>query len=358
MIAFGLAAAVLSAASAIGLLFAAQRARGAGARPDPTVETHRRLLGEIDALAGRGLLGDAEREAARAEAGRRLLRAAETPAGPARRAPAWAAPALCIGAPVLAAGIYLVAGAPGAPDQGYAGRIAQWRAAPERLGPEQAAAVLGRIVRERPGDPEAHAQLARARAAAGDAFGAVRAAETAARLEPGRADRWTALGEALLSLEAPAATEARTALGRALQLAPGDPDARYWLGRAAFAEEDRAEGEATWRALIADLPAADPRRAALETELAGLDAPTGPEVEAAIGGMVDGLAARLRAEPLDPQGWARLVRAYGVLGRAQAQAEALAEARRLFGGRPEVVAELEAAAAEGRSRAGALRPGG
>jgi cytochrome c-type biogenesis protein CcmH len=358
MIAFGLVTALLSAGAAMALLFAAQRARSAGPGVDPTLETHRRLLGEIDSLAGRGLLGPAEREAARAEAGRRLLRAADAVESSARRAPSWAAPVLCVAAPVLAAGVYMAVGAPGAPDQGYAKRIAEWRAAPQSLGPEQAAAVLGRIVAERPNDPEAHVQLARARAAAGDGFGAVRAAEIAARLDPRRAERWTTLGEALLGLETPAVPEARKALQRALTLAPGDPDARYWMGRAAFAEGDRPSGEATWRRLIADLPTADPRRTALESELAGLDDPASAEVDAAIAGMVDGLAARLREQPLDPQGWARLVRAYGVLGRDQDQAAALAEARRLFSGRPEVVAELAAAATEGRSRAAALRSGG
>ncbi|MBW3616255.1 MAG: c-type cytochrome biogenesis protein CcmI [Proteobacteria bacterium] len=361
VIAFGLAAALLSAGAAVGLLFAAQRARAGGPAADPTVDTHRRLLGEIDALARRGLLADTEREAARAEAGRRLLRAAETPDGTGGRAPPWAAPALCVAGPVLAAGIYLAVGAPGAPDQGYARRLSEWRASPESLGPDQAAAVLGRIVRERPNDPEAFGQLARARAAAGDGFGAVRAAEAAARLEPGRAERWTTLGEALLGLETPAVDEARTVLRRALQLSPGDPDARYWLGRAAFAEGDRVGGQAVWRTLEADLAPDDPRRAALHSELAAVDAPTASEVDAAISNMVAGLAARLRAEPLDPQGWARLVRAYGVLGRDAEQAAALAEARRLFSGRPEVIAELETAAAEGRSRGrsttGALRGG-
>jgi cytochrome c-type biogenesis protein CcmH len=351
LITFGLAAATLSAMAAVLMLWTAQRARSAGAAPDPTLEAHRRLLDEIDAQAARGLLPEAEREAARAEAGRRLLRAAERGERPAGRAPAWAAPSLCLLGPLLAAGAYLAVGSPGAPDRPQARRLAEWRAAPQTLGPEQAAAVLAGITRERPGDPEAWGQLARARSASGDAFGAVRAAERAAQLEPARAARWTALGEGLLGLDPPAVAEARTALGRALQLSPGDVDARYWLGRAEFAEDDRAGGEAAWRALIADLPTTDPRRAALEAELQAVLSPPDPAVDQAITGMVEGLAARLREQPLDPQGWARLVRAYGVLGRDADQARALAEAKRLFAGRPEVVAELQAAAVQGRAAA-------
>jgi cytochrome c-type biogenesis protein CcmH len=255
----------------------------------------------------------------------------------------------------VAAALYLVIGAPASPDRAYAARVAEWRADPRVIGPEQAGAVLAQITRERPADPEAWGQLARARAAAGDSFGAVRAAEQAARLQPDKAERWTALAEGLLGLDPPAVGEARAALQRALALSPGDVDARYWMGRAAFAADDAAGGEAVWRQLIADLSAADPRRAALQSELAQVNAPADAGVDAAITGMVEGLAARLRAEPLDPQGWARLLRAYGVLGRDDDQARALDEARRLFAGRPEVVAELEAAAAEGRARR--LTPG-
>jgi cytochrome c-type biogenesis protein CcmH len=110
-----------------------------------------------------------------------------------------------------------------------------------------------------------------------------------------------------------------------------------------------------WRALAASLPADDPRRAALTGEIARVEAgpsaaaqavaAAAPEDQAQmIRGMVDGLAARLAAQPDDPEGWARLVRAYGVLGDADAQARALAGARKQFADRPAVLAEIEAAA--------------
>jgi cytochrome c-type biogenesis protein CcmH len=60
--------------------------------------------------------------------------------------------------------------------------------------------------------------------------------------------------------------------------------------------------------------------------------------------MVDRLAARLQASPDDPDGWARLVRSYGVLNDGAAQAKALARARRLFAKRPDALAAIEAAA--------------
>jgi cytochrome c-type biogenesis protein CcmH len=60
--------------------------------------------------------------------------------------------------------------------------------------------------------------------------------------------------------------------------------------------------------------------------------------------MVDGLAARLQANPDDPEGWVRLVRAYGVLGEGDRQASALAAARKRYAGRADVLTALAAAA--------------
>ena len=60
--------------------------------------------------------------------------------------------------------------------------------------------------------------------------------------------------------------------------------------------------------------------------------------------MVSRLAARLAANPDDPEGWARLVRAYGVLKDETAQGEALTRARKLFANRPDALAAIEAQA--------------
>jgi cytochrome c-type biogenesis protein CcmH len=338
------------------MLATAQRARAAPERPDPATALYKRQLAEVDVLAGRGLVDSAERETVRAEAGRRLLRAASAQGPSGDGAPPWSAPALALLAPLLATGLYFAFGAPGFPDRSHAQRLSEWRARPERLAPAEAAAVLTEIVRERPNDAEAHAQLARAQAAAGDAFGSAEAAETAARLQPDQALRWTELAQTLITLDPPQAAAATAALDRAQALAPGDPDLLYWRGRLAFAQEDQAGGRAAWNDLLGRLPPGDPRRQALITEIAALDGPV-PQVDAAIEGMVSGLAERLRAEPLDPEGWTRLVRAYAVLGREAELRAATAEARRLFAGRPEVLRDLDTAIAEGRSRP-ALRGGG
>src|SRR6478735_8209890 len=78
MIAFWAIAGLLSAATAILILVRA--AAGAGHEPvDTTNVFYRRQLAEIGDLAERGLLGEGERKSAEAEAGRRMLVAADAP---------------------------------------------------------------------------------------------------------------------------------------------------------------------------------------------------------------------------------------------------------------------------------------
>ncbi|HTK34862.1 MAG TPA: c-type cytochrome biogenesis protein CcmI [Caulobacteraceae bacterium] len=381
---FWIVAGALAAATAALVVARAVAAAkvAAGGVEDPTLPVYRRQLAEIDDLAARGLLGEADRRAAHAEAGRRLLAAAERP-GPPESA-GGRGPRLIVlggvGVAVLAAlALYGVLGSPGDPDQPYRARVAAWRANPNQLRPPEMAAVLRLLTSERPKDPQALAFLGQAEMAAGDPIAAATAFRKAIALTPARAELQMMLGEALLTAagEGQPAPDADAAFRKALALDPTNVLARYFLARAQITHGDRAAGEAAWKALLADIPANDPRRLALETDMAqatGKPAPaarsagatqlaaadaaaaaaaasgTGP---AALGGaeqagfiraMVARLAARLAASPDDPDGWARLVRAYGVLGDKPAQAQALDKARKQFAGRPADLAKVEAEA--------------
>jgi cytochrome c-type biogenesis protein CcmH len=68
--------------------------------------------------------------------------------------------------------------------------------------------------------------------------------------------------------------------------------------------------------------------------------------QAMIEGMVAGLAAKLKASPDDPDGWARLVRSYAVLDRKTDAEAALADARKALNGDATKLASVEAVAAE------------
>ncbi|MGI9169481.1 MAG: tetratricopeptide repeat protein, partial [Caulobacteraceae bacterium] len=225
-------------------------------------------------------------------------------------------------------------------------------------------ATLSALAAVRPTGLEPPRRLAALDLSLGDADGAIHALRRANAIAPGRPDLLAPLGELLvLKAGGDVGPEARALFSRTLAGDPGSPTARYYLGRAEIAGGRLGAGRGMWRALLDDLPAGDPRRPLLAREIAVAErtgrladaAPSGPPVRifAAIRGMVDGLAARLRLHPDDPAGWARLVRAYGVLGEGESRAAALREARRLYAGRPDV---LEALAAAQTPRSDAARP--
>ena len=374
MIAFWIAAALMSAAVG-GLML--QRAGRAGALAaaggeDPSLTVYRRQLQEVDDLAERGLIAAGERRSAHAEAARRLLSAADTASAGAfsakgGRRTVLAAAAL---APVAALGVYLAIGSPQTPDQPYRARVAAWRKAdPSSLDPAQMAAVLQALSIERPHDPLVLDYLARAQRAAGDTLSAERSLRQALVLAPYRSDLWEADGE-LLAADGGAdrlSDAARAAFAHALSLNPQTPVSQYYMARDRIAAGDIPGGVARLKALQASLGLDDPRRAMLESEITSLQrtgalppeaqssqAGTGAGADptaAMIQGMVQGLADRLAAQPDDPAGWARLVRAYGVLGDTARRGAALAQARRLFASRPQDLAAIEAAGQPARRAA-------
>ena len=353
MIVFWIVAGMLSAGAA-GLVLSRAAATPAGP-DDAATPVYRRQLAEIADLAARGLIADAERRSAEAEAGRRLLDAA------GRGSADWSGTgrggvlAGAIIAPLAAAGLYFAIGSPDKPDQPLAARVEGWRGLaktdPAALKPPEMAAVLSGLARERPKDPDAFRFLAMAQAASGDMPAAIRGLEHAISLAPQRADLWERLGEALLvQADGEPTTQVRAAFGEALARDPQSVAARFHLARAKVLDGDRAGGFADLKALQAGLPGDDPRRGALSAAMAELDgraapaAPATPSAMPAIQGMVAGLAARLEARPDDAEGWVRLVRSYAVLGDAARRDAALARARGLFAGKPEVLSQLDAAA--------------
>jgi cytochrome c-type biogenesis protein CcmH len=149
--------------------------------------------------------------------------------------------------------------------------------------------------------------------------------------------------------------EVEAALKRVLALSPGDPMARYYLAKAALDAGRTDEGVRGWQALADELPAGDERKAQLEQQIAQAtgrgklaesiakaDAPAQAQF---IKAMVSRLAGRLKEKPDDPEGWARLIRAYGVLGDKEEQQRALASARKVYAQRPAVMLEIEKEAA-------------
>ncbi len=357
MIAFWVAAALLSVAVAVLIVLRAARAADRPAAEDPTLAVYRRQLSEIDDLADRGLLVQAEQRSARTEAARRLLAAADAPAPkPDGGRNRLLVIALAGAAPLIALALYLAVGSPQTPDQPFAARLKAWRAAPDNLDPERMAAVLQQVATEHPRDTEPLVYLSRADLAAGDVVGAEAAVRKAIALQPADANLWGALGEILTGKAGrDGSPDAVGAFQHAAALDPKAPGPRYYLARAQMAGGDVPGGLKAWRALDADLPANDPRHDVLVKQIAAVEklgalpSAQGPapqvDQQAMIGAMVARLAAQLAMQPDDPQGWGRLIRSYGVLGDEPKRQAALARAQALFKDHPDAWKQVQDAMA-------------
>ena len=274
MLLFWLFAGLLAGGAALLILLRAARSeRLAASGDDAVTSVYRRQLTEIDELAERGLLGPEEHRSARAEAARRLLgeadkgaaRPAETP-----RASRRLILAAAVIAPLIALGGYLAIGSPWLPDQPFAARMTAWRRTdPARLSLPQMEALLQAAVARQPNDAQGLIYLARVQAAEGDIVTGARTLQKAARLAPGDARVWTALGEALAAQgQGEITPEARDAFERAAAIDPSAPEPHYFIGRAEIAAGQTGPGLDQWRLVLAALPAGDPRRAVLDRDIA------------------------------------------------------------------------------------------
>lgn len=352
MLFFWVVAGLLAAVAAGLIVTRAAGAAGLAADEDPAPALYRRQIRELDDLAERGLLAETERKSALAEAGRRLLDATEAPAAPWNPDTASRGLVLlaAVAAPALALLLYLKVGAAGTPDQPYARRLAGWQHADLRnLSAPEIAAVLRKATSERPNEAEGFRLLGLAEAAAQNPIASVRALKRAAALSPSDPDVRQLLGEAQVAAAGGKVdNDAKATFERLRQLRPDSPTATFFLARAKAAAGDRDGAKSDLAGLLAQIPPGDPRRGSVEEELARLDNKPAlgadPKQMAMIRGMVAGLAARLESQPDDPEGWARLVRAYAVLGDTAKRDAAYASARARYSAQPKVLQQLDEAA--------------
>jgi cytochrome c-type biogenesis protein CcmH len=375
-------AGAMAALLVLALAWPLLRTRGAApAAADYDRAVYRDQLSELELDRKRGLIDDTEAEAARREIERRLL----LTEGGKNAAPGSAAPWLrriglvlvVVLPPALGLGLYLPLGTPDLPDLQLAGR--------DPGGPAEVALLTGRLearVADDPDDIEAHLVLAqvyeRSRAFAKAAATYREAIALVGKLGPVPGPLHAALGETLVAAEGGrVGREARLAFAAAIEADPGNSRARYYAGLAMAQDGRLEEAIGVWQSLAEDSPAGSPwlglllqqqiARAAQELgieppEIARpqesgpqppTEAPRGPtagDVEAAqsmtpeerqafIRAMVDQLAARLEAEPADPDGWLRLAHSHLVLGEADKAREALASAEGQIAALPETAPE-------------------
>lgn len=317
------------------------------------LEVYRDQLSEIERDAANGLVGPAEAEEARAEIGRRILRAAGAGTGASdgssERPGKLVVTAAVLAVPLLGWGAYAVLGSPNIPDQRLESRLAK---NPAESSLEELVTRAEQHLRENPEDGRGWEVLAPIYLRMGRSEEAAVAFRNAMRLNGPSAAREAGLGEALTSASGGmVTTEAQAAFERALAIEPNDPRPKFFLALG-LAQEGRAgEAREIWARMAERLPQDSPWRGAAEQAAARVSGveqapstaavsgdPAGPsreDMEAAaemmpgdraamIEGMVAQLDARLRDNPTDALGWQRLVQSYQVLGRADDAREALA----------------------------------
>lgn len=241
-------------------------------------------------------------------------------------------------------------------------------AAPNAAAPGDQLAALEARTKSDPNSADAWTALGAARFDLGD-FGAAAAAyEKATALSPNSAGLWSALGEARVmgSDSDPMPAAALAAFDKAITLDAKDPRARYFLAVKKDIGGDHRGAINDWFALLADTPQGAPWEADLRRTIEQVGAihkidvaarlastqprpltadempvaaraipgPSRADMEAAsqlpkgqqdamIQGMVDGLEAKLKANPADVDRWIMLMRSRMTLGESAKAAKAL-----------------------------------
>jgi cytochrome c-type biogenesis protein CcmH len=353
---------------------------------DSELAVYRDQLSEIEAERAQGLLGGPEADGARVELARRLIQRSEEKqragaghftATRARQAVAYAAAAL----PVLGIALYLAVGSPQLPARPYAARLDM------PVDQATAADLVARVeahLRTNPEDGRGWDVLGPVYLRMADYTQAADAFQKAARLLGESPKRLAGFARALIMVQNGVVNEpARKAYERLMALDPQSIEPKVWLAIAREQDGDLKGAEADYRALL--VGAEEPWKGLLEARLqavseriggagAGVKPDAAPGVSSAAPGkpssdpaagsmrapdaagyppgkspaerdkfinqMVEGLAARLKTNGKDLDGWMRLVRSYMVLGRRQDAVSALASARGEFSSDQNSLAEL------------------
>ena len=351
------------------------------ARDAYNATVYRDQLEEIDSDQARGLIGEAEAEAARIEVARRLLSADEEATAEAAAAPGVMRArvlsiVVALALPLAVLGVYLIYGSPQLPDQPLAARLND-PALETNFG-----ALVARVearLRAFPEEGEGWDVIAPVYLSARRYGDAVDAYRNAIRILGPSAKRLSGFGQALVLEKDGLVTEdARRSLEGALALDETLVEPRVLLAIAKEQDGDFAAAIEDWRGLM-DREGADERwRSMVEARIANAEAllsgspppetlegqapmgPRGPSAadiaaaqrmspgdrQAMVEGMVTRLAERLEQDGDDLAGWLRLVRAYTVLDRKDEAQAALARAKTQFDDNVQAIQRLNALAAE------------
>ncbi|WP_417680180.1 c-type cytochrome biogenesis protein CcmI [Roseibium sp.] len=374
--------AVMTAVAALSILVPMSRKRlhdGEAAGPTADEAVYRQQLDEVDKDLERGLIDDEAAGAARTEIARRLLAAHER-AEKVEAAPKASWPLrfgqivaiVCL--PLLALGTYLFIGSPDLPDSPLAARLS---APPQDQSVEVLVARVEKHLAANPQDGQGWDVLAPVYMRIGKPREAARAYQHAVRLLGPNVRRMTDLGEALtVANDGIVSADARGAFEQAIKMDKTAVKPRFFIALSLGQEGKKDEAIAAWQDLLkgADpqapwVPVARQNLAALEGSAPpmaeNLPGPDREQMAAAadmsaqdrnqmVAGMVGRLAERLNSQGGSPAEWARLIRAYMVLGKKDEAEAALKKASDAYSGDPaglgqirDIAGQLGLAASDG-----------
>lgn len=296
---------------------------------------------EIARQRANGALSETEAKAARAEAARKLLAKSGSSAVTDTRNAGGTRAALVLVAlavPALTLALYLRLGHPGQADMPYAARTDISRAEQDMA---RMVARLDAHLAENPDDLRGQELAFPIYMRLGRFDNAAASAQRIVALKGESAEALGNLAEALIFVgKGHIGEDARKALVRSLALDPTLARSRFYMGLLAEQDGDVPRAVALLKALEADVPEGDEKRAVAEqlARLTGTKAPAGsaadalkslPEAEQreAIRGMVDSLATRLKENGGTADEWLRLVRALAVMGDKDRASATVGEAR-------------------------------
>ncbi|HXV22783.1 MAG TPA: c-type cytochrome biogenesis protein CcmI [Alphaproteobacteria bacterium] len=339
------------------------RARPAPGRRAAALAVYRAQLTELDRDRERGILGEAEAAALKAEIERRMLKAA---GGPEEQDRHWRArPAGVIAAmvlvPVAALALYLALGHPGLPGKPRPNLGALPVDDSQTMEMAGLVQELEQRMVDRPQDPVGWRLLARSQGSLGRWADSAASYARAVAAGAGDAETLAAWAESVIFAAGGAVSPpAEEILRRTLIADPSQPRARYYQGLAQLQAGRVGQALATWRALSDETAPNAPWARFLQERIRLAEAMAGPgtaevtaleelspeERDAAVRGMVQRLANRLEREPEDLDGWLKLAHARGVLGQLEERRRALERAAALAPGRADIELELAATEAE------------
>ncbi len=383
---------ILTAFLGIAAAFAAwPLVRTAPQTPSSNSRAHlyQRQISEIDKEQAHGVISSPEAEALRVEAQRRLLAASSINTTKEAQMPlSRTSTALAIAGIVIAGGVSLYAakGSPSVPSTNHIALAATTQPPPKATPRTQSlnsveGMVEGLAVRlaDNPNDIDGWRMLGWSYFNM-DRYGeAADAYKRAVALAPNNADYQSAYGEAMVRAAGGLVSdEALAIFNTALALNAQDPPARFFKGLALDQAGDADGAISTWIEMVNTAPAGADwvdglrQRVFEKANQAGIDidgrivaasnigqtasrGPTTAQVMAAmekpandrqamIEGMVANLAARLKENPDDSDGWIRLIRSKTVLGRQGEAVEDLKSALNAFENAPETRARIIAEA--------------